>query len=280
MLATQEMEFMSVLLGKTVWVCGIANEKSIAAAIAKAMHAAGAKVILGCMPSLVRRVQRIAAEIGNAPVVTLDVRDDQSIAAAVEKVSAECGGKLDALVHSIAYADIADLGGEFIVVSRQGWQTAMDISAYSLVALSRAARPLLKASGSASVITITFIGSRGVAPGYNVMGVAKAALEATTRYLAYDLGPEGTRVNAISAGPVETPSSMVIEDFQVSRNRVASHAPLLRNVEATDVAGTAVYLASGLSSGITGSVISVDAGIHALVPACHTHRAFRSPEKG
>lgn len=264
---------MSVLKDKTVWVCGVANDKSIASAIARAAHEAGARVILGCLPSLVRRVQRLAAELGDAPVVTLDVRKDEDIAAAAAQVGERCGGRLDALVHSIAYADINDLGGEFVGVSRTGWQTAMDISAYSLVALTRAARPLLKAAGGGSVVTITFIGSRYVAPGYNVMGVAKAALEASVRYLAYDLGPEGTRVNAVSAGPVETPSSMVIEDFDHSRRVVTDASPLQRNVEAVDVARTVVYLASGLSSGVTGEVIHVDAGIHAVVPAAPAHRA-------
>jgi len=268
-----EADFVNILQGKTVWVCGIANEKSIASAIARSMHEAGAQVILGCLPSLVRRVQRLAAELGNAPVLTLDVRKDEDIAAATARVGELCNGRLDALVHSIAYADINDLGGEFSVVSREGWHAALDISAYSLVALTRNARPFLKAAGGGSVMTITFIGSRYVAPGYNMMGVAKAALEAGVRYLAYDLGPEGIRVNAISAGPIETPSSMVIEDFEHSRRVVASAAPLQRNVEASDVARTAVYLACALSSGVTGEIIHVDAGIHSVVPAGTAHRA-------
>ncbi len=267
---------MNILSGKTVLVCGIANDKSIASAIARAMFAEGARVILGCMPSLVRRVSRLATDIGNAPVVTFDARNDAEIAQAMEKVSAECGGRLDALVHSIAYADINDLGGEFIGVSRGGWQLALDVSAYSLVALSRAARPLLKASGNGSIITITFIGGRCVAPGYNMMGVAKAALEASMRYLAYDLGPEGIRVNAISAGPVETPSSMVVEDLQFARNEVLSISPLQRNVEQEDVAKTAVYLGSDLSAGVTGAIVPVDSGTHMLIPGSREHRARRS----
>ena len=267
---------MNMLNGRTVFVCGVASEKSIATAIVRAMHAAGAKVIIGCVPSLERRVTKIAAELPGVKVVTFDVRNDGDIARAAEKVGHEFGGRLDALVHSIAYADIADLGGEFISVSRQGWHTALDVSAYSLVALTKALRPMLKASGSGSVMTLTFIGSRFIAPGYNMMGVAKAALEATVRYLAYDLGPEGVRVNAISAGPVETPSSMVVEDLQRARRDVRECSPLLRNVEATDVARTAVYLASDFSSGVTGEIIHVDSGIHALVPAAHEHRATQS----
>ncbi|HEY8240048.1 MAG TPA: SDR family oxidoreductase, partial [Kiritimatiellia bacterium] len=184
---------------------------------------------------------------------------------------------LDILVHSIAYAELTDLGGEFIGVNRQGWNTAMEISAYSLVALSRAARPLMKAAGGGSILTVTFIGSRGVAPGYNVMGVAKAALEASVRYLAYDLGPEGIRVNAISAGPVETPSSMVVEDFKNSRDIVSRSAPLLRNVEAEDVAQSALWLASDLSSGVTGAILPVDAGMHSLIPGVPAHRAGKAP---
>ncbi|MFH0907938.1 MAG: SDR family oxidoreductase [bacterium] len=258
---------------KTALICGVASEKSIAWAVVRTLHEHGARIAMACMPSLERRVTRLAETVGGALVIPCDVRNDDDITRAADRAAEFGGGRLDVLVHSVAYAELDDLGGEFVVVSRKGWQTALDISAYSLVAFSRAARPHMKAAGKGSIFTMTFLGSRFVTPGYNIMGVAKAALEASVRYLAYDLGPDGIRVNAISPGPVETPSSMVIEDFRASRDVVATCTPLLRNVEAEDVAGTALYLASDLSSGVTGAILPVDAGLHVLVPAAKRHRA-------
>lgn len=253
-----------LLADKKALVCGVANRNSIAWAVANAFRAQGADVALTCLEPSLKRVSKMSADAGFHRVFPCDVRHDESVAGAVAAAGSAFGGRLDILVHSLAFASPDDLGGEFIRTSRESWNVALDVSAYSLVAMTRCARPLFKAAGGGSVLAMTFIGSRSVVPGYNVMGVAKAALECAVRYLAYDLGPERIRVNGISPGPLRTASALMIEDFDRSLDLVANSAPLCRNLSAEEVANTAVFLASDLSSGITGSLLAPDAGMSTL----------------
>jgi enoyl-[acyl-carrier protein] reductase I len=266
---------MRLLEGKKAIVAGVANSKSIAWGIARAFHEHGAEVVLTCVESARRRVVKMAAELGSCPVVVCDAGRDESIAPAFEEAGRLLGGKLDVLVHSIAYGRLEDIGGEFISVGRDGWRLALEISAYSLVAMSRAARPLLKAAGGGSILTITFAGGVKVAPGYNVMGVAKAALDCTVRYLAYDLGPDKIRVNGLSPGPIPTMSSMVVERFEETLEATATHSPMLRSIQASDVGAVAVFYASDLSASITGSIQDIDGGMHILLAGTPVHP--RSP---
>lgn len=253
-----------LLDGKRAVVCGVANAKSIAWGIAQALHRHGAQVALTCVESTRRRVTKLAEELGTDRVFTCDVTSDADIQRALSDVGRAFEGKLDILVHSIATARLEELGGEFVNVSRDGWRLALEVSAFSLVALARAARPLLMASESGSVMTLTFAGGNRVVPGYNIMGVAKAALECSVRYLAYDLGPDRIRVNAISPGPIPTMSSVVVDRFDESLEKVRTHAPLLECVTPDDVGDAAVFLGSDLSRRITGTVMYVDSGLDCL----------------
>ncbi len=262
---------MGLLEGKTALITGVANKMSIAWAIAGAFQKEGAEIALFCMENNYRRVSKIAREMGIQTVIPCDVRKDEDISRAFSAIDSVFGGKLDTLVHSIAYAQIEDLGGEFIRVSRSGWNMALEISAYSLVAFCRLARPMMTKSDNASVMALTFGGGEKVTPGYNIMGIAKAALNMSIQYLAYDLGPDRIRVNGISSGPIKTLSSMMVEDFSSALNLMEEQAPLLRNVTLEDVSGTAIYLASSLSSGVTGSIIRVEAGISSLIAPSVTH---------
>jgi enoyl-[acyl-carrier protein] reductase I len=210
---------MGILEGKTALVSGVANRQSIAWGIARTLREEGARVALLCHPGPLKRVTKLAGEIGSELVVPCDVRSDENIEEAFRTVGTAFGGRMDILVHSIAYADIEDMGGEFIAVSRSGWNLALEVSAYSLVAFTRCARPLMKAAGGGSVVTISFLGGERVAPGYNVMGIAKAALESALRYLAYDLGPDNIRINAVSPGPIRTMSALVIESFEEAQRK-------------------------------------------------------------
>ena len=262
---------MGLLTGRKAVVTGVANKWSIAWGITQAFQAEGAEMALLCLESNVRRVRRLAGDIAGERIIPFDAADDASIARAFQEVARVFDGTLDILVHCIAYADMDDLGGEFIKVSNAGWDKALRISAYSLVAFCREARPLLRAAGGGSVMTLTFAGGEKVVPGYNVMGLAKAALNMSMRYLAYDLGPDRIRVNAISAGPIPTLSSKVIEHFDRALKLTREHAPLLRNIAGEDVGATAVYLASDLSRNVTGSVLKVDAGMDILCPPSEPH---------
>ncbi len=260
---------MGLLDGKNALVAGVANAKSIAWGIAQSLHEQGATVGFTCVESARRRVEKLAREIGSSVVVSCDVTNDDEIASAIDQVGAGLGGRLDTLVHSIAYANLDDLGGEFLRVSRAGWRTALEVSAYSLVAMSRAARKHMTAGGS--IMTLTFIGGEHVVQSYNMMGVAKAALDCSMRYLAYDLGPDNIRVNAISPGPIETMSSMVIDRFDVALSDAMTLSPLLSNISARDVGETAVYLASDLSRKVTGTVVYVDSGLHVVGAGARPH---------
>jgi len=264
-----------LLEGKRALVCGVANQKSIAWGIAQALHREGARLAFTCVESARRRVQKLAAGLGDVPVLACDVMNDADIARTMDEASEVFGGKLDILVHSIAYARLEDLGAEFLKVDRDGWRLALEVSAYSLVALARAARPLMIASGGGSVITITFVGGSRVVPSYNIMGVSKAALECSMRYLAYDLGPDGIRVNAISSGPIATMSSMVVERFDESLEVMRKKAPLLDCVSPEDIGNATVYFGSDLSRRVTGTVAFVDSGIDTLMAGVGDHPRTR-----
>jgi len=268
---------MGLLDGKKALVCGVTNKSSIGWGIAKALHAQGARLAFTCVETNVKRLKRLVPGLDSDIVIPCDVLKDEDIASAAETLRNAFQGKLDILVHSIAYSNISDLGSEFIQVSRSGWNLALEASAYSLIALSRAFRPMMTASGCGSIITLTFIGGRYVVPGYNIMGIAKSALNMSVKYLAYDLGPDRIRVNAISAGPITTFSSMAVENFDTALQLVQTHSPQLRNISLEDLGGTAVYLASDLSSAVTGEILSVDSGMHILAPPAIAHR--RSPQK-
>jgi enoyl-[acyl-carrier protein] reductase I len=253
---------MGNLSGKTALIFGVANDHSIAWGIAKAFHAEGAIVGFSYgLPTLEKRVRPLAESLGADFIELCDVTDDAQIEATTAKAK-ERFGTVDILVHAIAFANREDLAGRFIDTSRAGFALAHDISVYSLVALTRAVRPLMPNGGS--VLTLTYYGAEKVVPKYNVMGVAKAALEATVRYLANDLGPEGIRVNAISAGPIRTLAASGISGFRDYQRSFAGTAPLRKNVTIDDVGATAAFLASDGAGAITGEVLYVDSGYNIM----------------
>ncbi len=254
---------MSKLLeGETALILGVANKWSLAYAIAQAFTREGARLILTYQGERQKEtVEELGHELKAARVLNCDVQRDEEIEQLVRSLK-EDSGKLDAVVHSIAFANREDLSRLFVETSRSGYLLAQEVSSFSLVAVARAAAPLMTAGGS--ITTLTYLGSTRVVPNYNVMGVAKAALEATVRYLASDLGPRQIRVNAISAGPVKTASARGIKDFSTILDKVAQHAPLRRNVDPGEVADTAVFLASPLGRGVTGNIIFVDAGFQVM----------------
>jgi len=253
---------MGLLDGRTALIFGVANDHSIAWGIAEALHAEGAVVGFSSVESLLeRRVRPLAERLGSTFVEPCDVQSDGDIARVFERWSS-AHGDLDILVHALAFAKREDLEGSFIDTSRDGFALALDVSAYSLVALAQAARPLLHPGSS--ILTLTYYGAEKVVANYNVMGVAKAALEASVRYLAADLGPSGVRVNAISAGPIRTLAAAGISGFKSMYGSFAAVAPLRANISIEDVGRTAVYLASDLSSAVTGEVIYVDGGFNVL----------------
>ena len=250
------------LEGRTVAVFGVANKRSIAWAIAQQMQQAGAQLAITYQNErLKQEADDLIAALPNAQAFQCDVSRDEEIAQLFEQLKSRYG-KLDALVHSVAFAPAEELKGEFVTTSREGFRIALDISVYSLVALANAARPLMTDGGS--IMTMTYYGAEKVVPKYNVMGVAKAALEASVRYLAYDLGKNKIRVNAISAGPIKTLAARGISGFGDMLGAQAERAPLQRNVDVKEVASTAVFLASDASSGITGETIYVDCGYNIM----------------
>ena len=247
-----------MLANKRAVIFGVANDHSIAWSIAQSFHAAGARLALTYVgENLERRVRPLAASLGVEVVLPCDVASDEDIAATFRTLGTEWGG-VDIVVHAVAFALRDELKGRFVETSRQGFQVALDISAYSLIAMARAAAPLMSAGGS--MLTLTYFGAEKVLPNYNVMGIAKAALEACVRYLAFDLGPQGIRVNAISAGPIRTLSSAGITGFKTMLHHHAERAPLRRNVSGDEVANTALYLCSDLGSAVTGEIVHADAG--------------------
>jgi enoyl-[acyl-carrier protein] reductase I len=255
---------MSSLAGKTGLIVGVANKRSIAWAIAQAVTAAGAQLAVTYQGErLGENVRDLAEGLPDPLLLPLDVTDDAQLAAVFEGIDRKFGG-LDFVVHGAAYATREDLSNPFVQTTREGFKTALDISAYSLIALSRGALPLLEKRGGGSILTLTYLGSERVFQNYNVMGVAKAALESTVRYLAADLGPRNIRVNAISAGPIKTLAASGVSGFsgilQVYRDR----APLRRTVETAEVADAALFLLSDAGRAVTAEVLMVDGGYHAI----------------
>ena len=255
---------MGLMEGKKAVIFGVANERSIAWAIAQALHKEGAELAFTYAgAAFEERVRPLAESLGCQLVLPCDVTRDQEVDGVFAYLSQVWGG-LDTLIHSVAFANKDELKGRFVDTSREGFSLAMDISAYSLVALARGAAPLMREKGGGSIVTMTYYGSEKVIPNYNVMGVAKAALEATVRYLSTDVGSDNIRVNAVSAGPIKTLAAMGISGFRDMLNHVEGKSPLKRNVTTEDVARTALYLSSDLASGVTGDIIYVDAGYNII----------------
>jgi enoyl-[acyl-carrier protein] reductase I len=255
---------MGILDGKLALVAGVANKRSIAWAVAQALHEQGATLAFTYQGERVEQgVRELAASVGSQTVVECDVTSDASLDATFAQVGEALGG-LDLLVHSIGFAQQHDLTGRFADTARADFALALDISAYSLVAMTRRAEPLMEARGGGSVVTMTYLGGERAFPNYNVMGVAKAALDASMRYLAMDLGPKDIRVNAISAGPVRTLAARAIAGFSQMESVIAERAPLHRPIEASDVGQAAVYLLSPMARNVTGTTLYVDSGYHAM----------------
>jgi enoyl-[acyl-carrier protein] reductase I len=255
---------MGIAEGKRALVVGVANEKSLAWAIAQQLHAAGAEIAMTYQGAVLeKRVRPLAAQIEADVAGELDVNNDNQIAEVFGALQKKWGG-LDMLVHAVAFAEREDLRDRFLNVSRQNFARTMEIRAYSLVALARAAEPLMEARGGGSIVTLTYLGAVRAVPNYNVMGVAKAALEASVRYLAIDLGGKKIRVNAISAGPARTLSSSAISGFHTMTHEVEARSPLRRGIDVDEPAKMAVALLSDLGTGITGQTVYVDAGYNVV----------------
>jgi enoyl-[acyl-carrier protein] reductase I len=257
---TSEVKKGNLLEGKKGIILGLANKKSISWGIAEALHAQGADLAFTyASDSLKKRVGPLAESLGSNIVLPCNVLDYDSIDAVFAELE-KCWGKLDFVVHAIAFADKDELNGRYIDTSIENFSNAMEISCYSFTAIAKAAAPLMKDGGS--MITLTYDGANRVVPHYNVMGVCKAALEASVRYLAEDLGKDGIRVNSVSAGPIKTLAASGISDFNYILRWNEYNSPLRRNTTIQDVGGTAVYLLSDLGSGTTGTNVMVDSGYH------------------
>ena len=253
---------MKLLEGKKALIFGVANDRSIAWGIAQEFKKHGAQIALSyANDALKKRVEPLAEEVGADFTFEMDVTNDEHYEGLEAKIK-EHWQDFDIMVHSIAFADRQDLKGQFVDTSRKGFQLACDVSAFSLVGLSQRLQGMMNDEGS--VLAMTYYGSQKVVQNYNVMGVAKAALESSTRYLAEDLGQKGIRVNCISAGPIKTLAASGISGFRTLLSQVEEKAPLKRNVTQEDVGGNAVYLASDLSKGVTGQVLYVDSGLSVL----------------
>ena len=250
------------LEGKTGIIFGVANHRSIAWAIAQVLHEAGARLAI-CYQNerVMEPVAKLLEPWDNGVLIECDVSSDETVATAYKKASKELG-RLDYIVHSIAFANRDDLGGPFVETSREGCKGALDVSAYSLIPIARYGAPLMGDGGS--ILTMTFQASTSVFPGYNVLGTAKAALENEVKQLANDLGPQNIRVNAISAGPLDTLSSRVITGYRDMKRIHAERSPMGRNITTDEVAKTALYLCSDMSSGVTGEILHVDTGYNIM----------------
>jgi enoyl-[acyl-carrier protein] reductase I len=252
------------LQGRTAVVFGVANKRSIAWSIAQGLHAAGMKLAITYQNErLEQEAKDLILSLPGAEAYMCDVSKDEEIAALFATLK-ERHGKLHTLVHSVAFAPADEMKGDFVNTTREGFRIALDVSVYSLIAVTRAAAPLMQNEDGGSIMTMTYYASEKVVPRYNVMAVAKAALECTVRYLAYELGKNKIRVNAISAGPVKTLAARGIPGFTDMHKAHAERAPLGRNVEVAEVGNTGVFLASDASSGITGEVIYVDCGYNIM----------------
>jgi enoyl-[acyl-carrier protein] reductase I len=254
---------MSSLSGKTGLIVGVANKRSISWAIAQAASAAGAQLAITYQGErLGENVRELSEGLPDPLVLPLDVTDDAQIAAVFETIDGKFGG-LDFVVHGAAFAPPHELSNPFVQTTRGGFKTALDISAYSLIALSRGALPLMERRGGGSILTLTYLGSERVFQNYNVMGVAKAALEASVRYLAADLGPKNIRVNAISAGPIKTLAAAGVSGFSSILQVYRDRAPLRRTIDTAEVADAALFLLSDAGRAVTAEVLMVDGGYHA-----------------
>ncbi len=253
---------MGIMQGKKGLVVGVANNKSIAYGIAKACHEQGAELAFTYLNDAIKkRVEPIAKEFGSDKIYELDVSKPEHFTALKEALEKDFGN-IDFLVHSVAFAPREALDGRFVNTTKEAFEIAMNISVYSLLELTRTLLPIMNEGGS--IVTLSYLGSVRYIPHYNVMGVAKAALEASVRYLAADLGPQGIRVNAISAGPIKTLAASGIGDFRTILKWNEANAPLRRNVTIKEVGNSAMYLLSDLASGVTGEVHYVDAGYHIM----------------
>ena len=251
--------------GKKGLVLGVANKRSIAWAISRRLADEGAELAFTFQGERIESAVRDLAATVNSPLVTsCDVRSDDDIARVFAEVAAAFDGKLDFLVHSVGFAAAEDLEGRFTDTPRERFWLALDISAFSLVAVAKAAEPLLEAAGGGSIITMTYLGGERAVPRYNVMGVAKSALDSSMRYLAWDLGEKNIRVNAISAGPVRTLAARSIPGFATMEEIVEQRSPLHRPIDADDVGGAAAYLLSDDARNVTGTILYVDSGYHAM----------------
>ncbi len=258
---------MGFLNGKRALIVGVASNRSIAYGIAQAMHREGAELAFTYQNDRLKpRVEKFATAFGSDIVLPCDVASDEQIDAVFATLGERWDG-LDILVHSVAFAPRELLEGDFLDnITREGFRIAHEISSYSLAALAKAARPLMRGRNGA-ILTLSYLGAERAMPSYNVMGLAKASLEANVRYLAFTLGPEGTRVNAVSAGPIRTLAASGIGDFRKLQDEVAKYAPLRRNVTIEEVGNTAAFLCSDLASGITGEITYVDAGYNTVATA-------------
>jgi len=254
---------MADLQGRTGLIVGIANKRSIAWAIAQAASAAGARLAVTYQGErLEENVRELSAGLNNPLILPCDVTDDAQIANVFAEIEREFGG-LDFVVHGAAFAPREELSAPFVQTTRNGFKLSLDVSAYSLIALARGALPLMERRGGGSIVTLTYLGSQRVFDNYNVMGVAKAALEACVRYLAADLGPKAIRVNAISAGPIKTLAASGISGFSSILQIYRDRAPLRRTVETAEVASAALFLISDASRAVTAEILTVDGGYHA-----------------
>lgn len=254
---------MGLLTGKKALILGVANDKSIAWGIAKAFADEGAEIAFTYAGEILeKRVRPLAESVNAKLILQCDVTKDEEVTAVMKEIE-KTWGKFDILIHSVAYAKKDDLKGGFVATTRDGFALAMDISAYSLVHLTREALPYL--NDNSKILTLSYLGAERVVPNYNMMGVAKAALEASVRYLAYDLGPKNIRINAISAGPIRTLAASGISGFWDLIAHVEKFAPMKRSVTIEEVGQNALYLCSDLSTGTTGEVVHVDGGYHAMI---------------
>ena len=254
---------MPLLKGKKALIFGIANHRSIGWAIAQALAAEGAQLAFSYQERMEKYVRDLAAKIPGTAVMECDVQNDAQLDSAFATASDLFNGELDILIHSVAFAPPRELENPFVETSREGFHTALDISAYSLVAMARRAKPLMQANGG-SILTLTYMASERVMPKYNVMAVAKAALECSVRYLAFELGEHNIRVNAISAGALNTLAARGVSGFTSFREHTQAAAPLQRNIEQKEVGDAALFLCSPLARAITGEILFVDAGYNIM----------------
>jgi enoyl-[acyl-carrier protein] reductase I len=254
---------MPLLEGKKALIFGIANHRSIGWAIAQSLAAEGAQLAFSYQERMEKYVRDLAAKIPGTTVMECDVQNDQQLDTAFAKADEVFNGQLDILIHSVAFAPPRELENPFVETTREGFHTALDISAYSLVAMARRAKPLMQANGG-SILTLTYMASERVMPKYNVMAVAKAALECSVRYLAFELGEHNIRVNAISAGPLNTLAARGVSGFTAFREQMGAVAPLRRNIDQSEVGDTAMFLCSPLARAITGEIMFVDAGYNIM----------------